>query len=125
MLPGKSPARFPRPPEQLRTPDREAAATVPETSPAPPRAAEPLSARRAASRGWPRCSERGCVFPASLADSGMCLYHHRLQSEPQLFRSYQPTRLVVEQAQHAVQAADVAALSSAQGLASLEEPPRW
>ncbi len=45
-----------------------------------------------------RCSERGCVFPASSAGSGRCVYHTRQQEEPILFRSHQPTGLFLDPA---------------------------
>lgn len=43
-----------------------------------------------------RCSEKGCVFPASSPDSGKCIYHTRQQQEPVLFRSHQPTGLFLD-----------------------------
>lgn len=45
-----------------------------------------------------RCAERGCVFPASSAGSGKCVYHTRQQEEPVLFRSHQPTGLFLDPA---------------------------
>lgn len=43
-----------------------------------------------------RCSERGCVFPASSPQSGKCLYHERQMEEPSLFCSQQPSRLLLD-----------------------------
>lgn len=45
-----------------------------------------------------RCSERGCVFPASLRGSGKCSYHLHQQEEPALFRSHQPSGLLLDPA---------------------------
>lgn len=46
----------------------------------------------------PRCSEKGCVFPASLRGSGKCSYHLHQQEEPALFRSHQPSGLLLDPA---------------------------
>lgn len=46
----------------------------------------------------PRCSQKGCVFPAAPGGDGRCLYHNREQREPSLFSSYQPSRLLADQA---------------------------
>lgn len=45
-----------------------------------------------------RCSEKGCVFPASPNGGGRCSYHLHEQEEPTLFRSRQPTGLVLDTA---------------------------
>jgi len=45
-----------------------------------------------------RCSEKGCVFPASSPASGKCVYHMHQQEEPALFRSHQPTGLLLDPA---------------------------
>jgi hypothetical protein len=45
-----------------------------------------------------RCSERGCVFPASSPQSGKCAYHERQMEEPILFCSQQPSRLLLDPA---------------------------
>lgn len=45
-----------------------------------------------------RCSERGCVFPASSRGSGKCAYHERQMQEPILFCSQQPSRLFLDPA---------------------------
>jgi hypothetical protein len=46
----------------------------------------------------PRCSEKGCVFPASADGLGQCVQHRRQSQEPNFFSSLQPTRLVLERA---------------------------
>ena len=45
-----------------------------------------------------RCSEKGCVFPASSQGSGKCSYHLHQQEEPVLFRSHQPTGMLLDPA---------------------------
>ena len=45
-----------------------------------------------------RCSEKGCVFPAASRGGGMCTYHLHQQEEPVLFRSHQPTGLLLDPA---------------------------
>lgn len=45
-----------------------------------------------------RCSEKGCVFPASPLGTGRCSYHRHQQEEPVLFRSHQPTGLLLDPA---------------------------
>ncbi len=48
-----------------------------------------------------RCSEKGCVFPAASCGSGKCSYHTHQQEEPVLFRSHQPTGLLLDPARMA------------------------
>jgi hypothetical protein len=45
-----------------------------------------------------RCSEKGCVFPASSPKSAKCAYHERQMEEPSLFCSQQPSRLLLDSA---------------------------
>lgn len=45
-----------------------------------------------------RCSEKGCVFPASSPGYAKCVYHVHQQEEPVLFRSHQPTGLLLDPA---------------------------
>ena len=45
-----------------------------------------------------RCEERGCVFPAASVQSGKCVYHERQMEEPTLFRSQQPSHLLLDPA---------------------------
>jgi len=61
----------------------------------------------AASASDGRCSEKGCVFPAASGAQGMCLHHHRQASEPVLFSSHQPTRVVLERGRFAVPEGEV------------------
>lgn len=46
----------------------------------------------------PRCSEKGCIFPATKSGTGKCLLHGLEESEPVLFLSCQPTMLLLDQA---------------------------
>lgn len=46
----------------------------------------------------PRCSEKGCVFPAASPRSAKCAYHERQMEEPVLFSSLQPSRLLLDPA---------------------------
>jgi hypothetical protein len=45
-----------------------------------------------------RCSEKGCVFPASSSGYGKCVYHKHQQEEPVLFRSHQPSGMLLDPA---------------------------
>jgi hypothetical protein len=45
-----------------------------------------------------RCSEKGCVFPASPGGHGRCSYHRHQEEEPVLFRSHQPTGMLLDPA---------------------------
>jgi hypothetical protein len=45
-----------------------------------------------------RCSEKGCVFPASLEGHGRCSYHLHMHKEPVYFRSHQPTGMLLDPA---------------------------
>lgn len=45
-----------------------------------------------------RCSEKGCVFPASTQGGGKCSYHLHQEEEPVLFRSHQPTGMLLDPA---------------------------
>ena len=45
-----------------------------------------------------RCSEKGCVFPASSRGHGKCVYHKHQQEEPVLFRSHQPSGMLLDPA---------------------------
>ena len=42
-----------------------------------------------------RCAEKGCVYPALRTDSNFCIHHRRQEMEPELYRSWQPTWLVI------------------------------
>ena len=43
-----------------------------------------------------RCSEKACVFPATPQGRGKCSYHLHQQEEPVLFRSHQPTGMLLD-----------------------------
>jgi hypothetical protein len=45
-----------------------------------------------------RCSEKGCVFPASSSGHGRCSYHRHQEEEPVLFLSHQPTGMLLDPA---------------------------
>jgi len=51
-----------------------------------------------AARGGPRCTEKGCVFPAARLDSGKCRQHERQDQEPSVFTSQQPSMMMLDQA---------------------------
>lgn len=46
----------------------------------------------------PRCSEKGCVFPAASLHSMKCAYHELQFEEPALFHSQQPSLLLLDAA---------------------------
>jgi hypothetical protein len=46
----------------------------------------------------PRCSRKGCVFPAQRGGHGECEHHHLESLEPACFESQQPTYLLLDQA---------------------------
>ena len=50
----------------------------------------------------PRCSEKGCVFPANQPESSKCRQHDRQYREPALFRSHQPSMLLLDRAKFGV-----------------------
>lgn len=56
--------------------------------------------RLPASSTPPRCSEKGCVFPAARATTGKCLDHDRRRCVPELFQSLQPSMLLLDQAKY-------------------------
>lgn len=106
MLPQNFAPHFPQSlkasphPARRRTPTLQkvpcAADSVPPCG-EPPRVAEP-----GASLCLPRCRERGCVFPVAFEHSEWCLYHERIRCEPNLFHSFQPTHLIVDQGRYTV-----------------------
>jgi hypothetical protein len=53
---------------------------------------------KATSFAGPRCSEKGCVFPAASSQTMKCAYHERQMEEPILFSSQQPSRLLLDPA---------------------------
>ena len=54
----------------------------------------------------PRCTTRGCVFPASDLQTGRCHSHDLQESEPALFESLQPILHVLAQAKFALASQD-------------------
>ncbi len=50
----------------------------------------------------PQCSEKGCVFPAAWPESRQCRQHCRQDREPALFRSCQPSMLLLDRAKFGV-----------------------
>lgn len=52
--------------------------------------------------GGTRCRQKGCVFPAGSSAGGVCHYHALEESEPKCFRSYQPSRLLLENAKFGI-----------------------
>jgi hypothetical protein len=71
-----------------------ASETQPDLGSASERVAQPAASPFLASR----CTEKGCVFPAEFAVPGKCIHHYRESTEPHLFRSLQPTLLLLGQA---------------------------
>jgi hypothetical protein len=60
----------------------------------------------------PRCAEKGCVFPANSTTSGLCAYHDREQQEPALFRSQQPSQLLLDRAKFGMEVSEEATTRS-------------
>ena len=71
----------------------------------------------------PRCSTKGCVFPASPGGAGRCLYHEIEELEPVHFASRQPTQWVLEQAKFGLpdEECDASAARDRRRLAALRE----
>jgi hypothetical protein len=63
-------------------------------------AKKPVNASPSASA--PRCNEKVCVFPAVAGSSGKCLQHDRQYLEPLLFRSQQPSLVLLDRAKFGV-----------------------
>ena len=68
------------------------AASAPSVPPAAP--LPTLSNATPAPLPSPRCSVKGCVFPAPDAETKRCHYHELLHSEGEIFQSHQPTYLL-------------------------------
>jgi hypothetical protein len=67
----------------------------------PSRTNKPANSGRSEAQATPlpgRCAEKGCVFPACRPDSEFCVHHRRQEMEPTLFRSWQPTWLLIHRA---------------------------
>jgi hypothetical protein len=54
----------------------------------------------------PRCSVKGCIFPATRGGGGQCLLHTLAEKEPKHFLSLQPSVLLLDQAKFGVPDAD-------------------
>lgn len=54
----------------------------------------------------PRCSEKGCVFPVAGPGASQCRHHDRQYREPALFRSHQPSMLLLDRAKFGVAAGE-------------------
>lgn len=91
----KPPQNFP---PSMATLGLEPLALLPAGSALPP----PTASKRPHATGRlhvsPRCSVRGCVFPAAFAVRSECRYHELLRSEAHLFQSHQPSHLLENQA---------------------------
>lgn len=77
----------PLPPPPIREDTRNT--LISPTKRPPPAAVQILSGR---------CSEKGCVFPATWLGSGRCRHHDRQDQEPALFLSQQPSMLLLDHA---------------------------
>ena len=54
------------------------------------------------SHAFPRCTEKGCIFPATRRTQEKCLLHNLQQLEPTFFQSFQPSMLLLDQARFGV-----------------------
>jgi hypothetical protein len=43
-----------------------------------------------------RCKVKGCVYPATEVEAGMCLCHANMEDEPQFFHTRQPSLRLLE-----------------------------
>ncbi len=57
-----------------------------------------LSGRSCVGTSLPRCSTRGCVFPAASVGGNLCLVHLLAEEEPKHFLSVQPSSLCLDRA---------------------------
>ena len=51
---------------------------------------------------FPRCSVKGCIFPAASAGGELCLIHHLTEQEPKLFLSVQPSMMCLDRAKYGI-----------------------
>ena len=51
---------------------------------------------------FPRCSVKGCIFPAASASGKLCLIHHLTETEPKLFLSVQPSMMCLDRAKYGI-----------------------
>lgn len=55
---------------------------------------------------FPRCSVKGCIFPAASAGGRLCLIHDLTEKEPKHFLSVQPSTLCLERAKYGIAESD-------------------
>lgn len=51
---------------------------------------------------FPRCSVKGCIFPAASARGTLCLIHDLTEREPKHFLSVQPSTMCLDRAKYGV-----------------------
>ncbi|MBI4167087.1 MAG: hypothetical protein HY508_15280 [Acidobacteria bacterium] len=54
----------------------------------------------------PRCSVKGCIFPAASVGGSLCLIHHLAEKEPTHFLSVQPSALCLDRAKYGIAESD-------------------
>lgn len=87
------------------TPLAKAAASLP--IPNMPEASHATAAQRAEwDVAFPRCSVKGCIFPAASARGTLCLIHDLTEREPKHFLSVQPSTLCLDRAKYGVAESD-------------------
>jgi hypothetical protein len=90
--------------EEVKPPHRAAAQPAPRlrpldqnaegahhSGPPPPSSTAPIP------RGT-RCKIKGCIYPATEVEAGLCLCHAHMEEEPQFFQSRQPSLRLQEAA---------------------------
>jgi hypothetical protein len=55
---------------------------------------------------FPRCSVKGCIFPAASAGGRLCLVHDLAEREPRHFLSVQPSSLCLDRAKYGIADSD-------------------
>lgn len=53
-----------------------------------------------------RCKVKGCIYPATEVEAGMCLCHFYQEEEPQFFQSRQPSLRMLEIAKYGLTTED-------------------
>ncbi|HEV2351031.1 MAG TPA: hypothetical protein VG028_14415 [Terriglobia bacterium] len=53
-----------------------------------------------------RCKVKGCIYPATQAEAGMCLCHFHQEEEPRFFQSRQPSLRMLEIARYGLTTED-------------------
>jgi len=51
---------------------------------------------------FPRCSIKGCIFPAASAHGALCLLHDLAEREPNHFLSVQPSTMCLDRAKYGI-----------------------